>query len=143
SARQAIGWGKQISAARRDRWPQQRLQPLVGGNLASLGILGKQGRLRSHAQQARPRARPQEIVSVSSRGEKADFADAPFGLRCCSGGPLTLRGARERAAIPPPHSVARPREGVSDEFSARESRELSVRSLAARGGDRDQAARSG
>src|SRR5262245_25571278 len=82
----------------RDRCAQPRLQPLFGGNLAGLGILGEQGRLRSHAQQARARARPQEIVSGLLERERADFADAPSRLRCCSEGPLTLQGARERAA---------------------------------------------
>src|SRR5215813_742761 len=62
-ARQAIGRRNQISPSRRDRCAQPRLQPLFGGNLAGLGILGEQGRLRSHAQQAQARARPREIVS--------------------------------------------------------------------------------
>src|SRR5262249_1581555 len=127
-ARQAIGRRNQISSPRRDRCAQPRLQPLFGGNLAGLGILGEQGGLRSHAQQARARARPQEIVSGLVTREKADFAAVPSALRCCNGGPLTLHGARERTAIPPSILNCAPK-GASHEFSARESRELSVRSL--------------
>src|SRR5262249_36132598 len=101
----------QISAARRDRCPQPRLQPLFGGNLEGLGILGEQGRLRSHAQQARACARPQEIVSGLLKRERADFADAPSRLRCRNEAPLTLRGARERTAIPPPVLGCAPKGG--------------------------------
>src|SRR6266511_892094 len=63
AARQAIGRRDHVSAARRDRCPQSRLQPLFAGNLAGLGILGEQSRLWSHARQARPRARSQEGVN--------------------------------------------------------------------------------
>ena len=50
----------------RDRRPQRRLQPLFERDLARLGILGEQGRLRPHADaagrrrgaRARPQARP-------------------------------------------------------------------------------------
>src|SRR5262249_56779212 len=108
----------------------------------SLGILGEQGRLRSHAQQARDCARPQEIVSgLITRGD-GGFHRRSIRATLLQRRPLTLRGARERTAIPPP-ALNCPPKGASHEFSARESRELSVRSLAARGGDRDQAGRSG
>ena len=48
-AGQAARRRDQISLARRDRRPQRRLQPLFARDLARLGILGQQGRLRPHA----------------------------------------------------------------------------------------------
>ena len=55
---------------------------------------------------------------------------------------LTLRGARGARACRHRHQLFASK-GASHEFGARESRELSVRSLAARGGGRDQVGRSG
>ena len=51
-ARQAARRRDQVSLAGRDRCPQSRLQPLFERDLARLGILGEQGRLRPHARQA-------------------------------------------------------------------------------------------
>ena len=56
-AREAAGRRDQIPVARRDRGPQPGLQPLFGRDLAHLGILGEQGRLRPLADPARRRAR--------------------------------------------------------------------------------------
>ena len=44
-----LGGGDQVPVARRDRGPQSGLQPLFGRDLAHLGILGEQGRLRPPA----------------------------------------------------------------------------------------------
>ena len=60
----AAGRRDQIPVARRDRGPQPGLQPLFGRDLAHLGILGEQGRLRPPADPARRRA--------SARRQKAD-----------------------------------------------------------------------
>src|SRR5271155_4963352 len=54
-ARAAAGRRDQVLVAGRDRGPQPRLQPLFGRNLAKLGILGEQGRLRPPAHSARKR----------------------------------------------------------------------------------------
>ena len=64
-AKQLGGKIKYLSTGR-DRRPQPRLQPLFERDLARLGILGEQGRLRPHADaagrrpgaRARPQARP-------------------------------------------------------------------------------------
>ncbi len=62
-ARQAARRRHQVSQAGRDRRPQPRLQPLFERDLARLGVLGEQGRLRPHAlapgRRPRARARPQ------------------------------------------------------------------------------------
>ena len=52
-----LGGGDQVPVARRDQGPQPGLQPLFGRDLAHLGILGDQGRLRPPADPARRRAR--------------------------------------------------------------------------------------
>src|SRR5215471_3332462 len=67
AARQAIGRRDCVSGPRRNRCPQPRLQSLFVGNLAGVGILGEQGRVRSHAQQARARAPSQEIINPDAR----------------------------------------------------------------------------
>src|ERR1700736_3478806 len=52
----AAGRPDQVPVARRDRGPQPGLQPLFGRDLAYLGILGEQGRLRPPVDPARRRA---------------------------------------------------------------------------------------